>query len=191
MEREPLHLIEALGVAVEMVEALVKAHERGIVHRDLKPANVMLGLDGHIKVMDFGLARDFKPQPADSDALTRSKLTKEGSISGTVGYMSPEQARGERTDARSDVFSFGTVLYEMVFGVPRFRRSLRRRRAECRLERRPFRARSAEHCGPVAGVGPHSSMPREGGRTKGSLRARFEARSHEGKRRNQNGFFCR
>jgi serine/threonine protein kinase/tetratricopeptide (TPR) repeat protein len=120
MEREPLHLIEALGIAVEMVEALAKAHERGIVHRDLKPANVMLGLDGHIKVMDFGLAREFEPQPADSDALTRSKLTKEGSISGTVGYMSPEQARGERTDARSDLFSFGVVLYEMVFGVRAF-----------------------------------------------------------------------
>ena len=120
MEREPLHLIEALGVAVEMVEALAKAHERGIVHRDLKPANVMLGLDGHIKVMDFGLAREFEPLPADSDAVTRSKLTKEGSISGTVGYMSPEQARGERTDARSDLFSFGVVLYEMVFGVRAF-----------------------------------------------------------------------
>ncbi|HSP93167.1 MAG TPA: protein kinase [Thermoanaerobaculia bacterium] len=107
-------------IAVPLSEALSAAHERGIVHRDLKPGNVMVTREGRVKVLDFGLA---KRGPAESDAnLTdtptesRAELTGEGQVFGTIAYMSPEQARGGRVDARSDVFSLGVMLYQMLIG---------------------------------------------------------------------------
>ena len=97
LERERPSPIEALriGVEVEVAEALEKAHERSIVHRDLKPGNVMLGRDGHVKVMDFGLAKQVEVAEVDSEAETIEGVSRRGHIVGTPGYMSPEQLRGE------------------------------------------------------------------------------------------------
>jgi len=117
-------LKEALQMAAEIAEALGEAHGQGIVHRDLKPANIMLGPRGRVKVMDFGLAKLVKDaEKAVSQEDTLTVLTKAGSTLGTLAYMSPEQLRGEAVDARSDIFSFGIVLYEMLAGVHPFRES--------------------------------------------------------------------
>jgi tetratricopeptide (TPR) repeat protein len=114
----PLPLRETVRVASEIAEALDFAHQRGLVHRDLTPANVMLSADGHVKVMDFGLARSIGP--ANSMAMT---ATMTGQVAGTPAYMSPEQLRGEGLDRRSDVFAFGVLLYEMVTGANPFART--------------------------------------------------------------------
>jgi eukaryotic-like serine/threonine-protein kinase len=108
----PLPLRTALDFAVQIARGLAAAHGRGIVHRDLKPGNIFVTPDNQVKILDFGLATH---APADqSDESTRLTQTERGTVLGTVGYMSPEQARGERADERSDIFSFGCVLYEMV-----------------------------------------------------------------------------
>jgi TolB-like protein/Flp pilus assembly protein TadD len=124
----PMPVSEALRYARALADGLARAHEQGVVHRDLKPENVMLGRDDHPKILDFGLAKVLeprKPESAGEDRPTQrpsqletvtEKMTREGSIMGTVEYMSPEQARGEAVDARSDLFSFGSMLYEMVTG---------------------------------------------------------------------------
>jgi serine/threonine protein kinase len=112
-----LRLTQALRFGVEIADALAKAHEAGIVHRDLKPSNVMVTDEGRIKILDFGLAKLLDPIDASADAMTRtSPLTEERVVVGTAAYMSPEQAEGRRLDARSDIFSFGSLLYEMVTG---------------------------------------------------------------------------
>jgi TolB-like protein len=115
--RNGLKLNEALSYAVQIAGALAAAHDTGIVHRDLKPANIMVNQKGLVKVLDFGVAKLSKPGSASpaSTGAPRS-LTEEGAIVGTVAYMSPEQAEGRNVDARSDIFSFGSVLYEMVTG---------------------------------------------------------------------------
>jgi eukaryotic-like serine/threonine-protein kinase len=123
--RGPVPLLESLQLAYEMAEAIEEAHEKGIVHRDLKPANIMLTPQGHPKIMDFGLAKQMAPIPdaaADSTATITEDLTRQGVVLGTVAYMSPEQARGESVDARSDIFSFGLILYEMVSGKNPFQK---------------------------------------------------------------------
>ena len=120
--RRGLPIGEALEYALQIADALATAHAGGIIHRDLKPANIIVDDHGTVKVLDFGLAK--LAGPPDSDwASTRSALvrTAEGTIVGTVAYMSPEQAQGKPVDARSDVFSFGAVLYEMVTGRAAFR----------------------------------------------------------------------
>jgi eukaryotic-like serine/threonine-protein kinase len=117
IHRKPLELRESLDIAVQVAGALVEAHSRGIVHRDIKPQNVMITGRGQVKVLDFGLAKIVQEKSlADSTAETENLLTEPGMIVGTVPYMSPEQLRGETLDDRSDIFSFGAVLYEMVSG---------------------------------------------------------------------------
>ena len=118
----PFPVREALEKATEIAEALEAAHKQKIVHRDLKPSNIMLTPEGHVKVMDFGLAKRVTPQEGQEQEITTA-LTKQGSTLGTVPYMSPEQVRGQEVDTRSDIFSFGVVLYEMLSGLNPFKKS--------------------------------------------------------------------
>jgi predicted ATPase len=115
---------KAIEIAVQVAEGLTKAHEAGITHRDLKPANLMVSNDGLIKILDFGMAKHASPSEERSDTCsTTASLTPSGVVLGTVAYMSPEQAEGRNLDFRSDQFSFGLVLYEMVTGKRAFQRS--------------------------------------------------------------------
>ena len=120
LARAKMTLREALDISIQIASALVAAHKTGVVHRDIKPENVMLRADGILKVLDFGLAKPtgkLTDQPADSDAATRAiAYTAPGVIMGTVTYMSPEQARGLAVDERTDIWSLGVMLYEMVTG---------------------------------------------------------------------------
>ena len=121
LEEGSLPLEEALKAAEELAEALESAFQEGIVHRDMKPSNVMFTPDGHVKVLDFGLAKRILPGSAEGTEDTWfSDLTETGAILGTPAYMSPEQLRGKALDHRSDIFSLGIVLYEMVTGVHPF-----------------------------------------------------------------------
>ncbi|MGB3563334.1 MAG: protein kinase, partial [Thermoanaerobaculia bacterium] len=127
--RGPLALDQALPIALQIADALEAAHERGIIHRDLKPANVKVDADGNVKVLDFGLAKALDPNssfegegpetspalPSISPTLT-AQMTGAGAILGTAAYMSPEQAKGKTVDKRSDIWSFGVVLWEMLTG---------------------------------------------------------------------------
>ena len=112
-------LAKVIEIAAQVAEGLAKAHEAGIVHRDLKPENLMVSRDGLVKILDFGLA---KLVPSDSSDETRTRQTLPGAVLGTLEYMSPEQASGQTVDFRSDQFSFGSVLYEMLTGKSAFQR---------------------------------------------------------------------
>src|SRR5213083_2486021 len=114
----------ALEIAVQVASALAAAHEAGVVHRDIKPENIMLRPDGYAKVLDFGIAKLTEQRPASHDPAVETMAvlqTRPGSVLGTAHYMSPEQARGQKVDARSDIWSTGVVLYEMIGGIPPFR----------------------------------------------------------------------
>src|SRR6266498_3810543 len=120
----PLPMRTAIEIAAQVAEGLTKAHEAGIAHRDLKPENLMISQDGFVKILDFGLAKLAPPSAARADnGATSTWQTSSGLVLGTVAYMSPEQAGGQRLDFRSDQFSFGLVLYEMVTGKRAFQRS--------------------------------------------------------------------
>jgi len=121
----PLPAEEVLAIAGQLIDALEEAHEKGIVHRDLKPANIKITPDGQVKVLDFGLAKALAGDPIDevasnSPTLAATALTRGAVLLGTAAYMSPEQARGKRVDKRSDIFAFGSVLYEMLTGKQAF-----------------------------------------------------------------------
>ena len=116
LRRNPLGLSETLSIAVQVIDALTEAHAHGILHRDIKPANIMVTRRGEAKVMDFGLAKPTQPEAVDGEARTVSVLSTPGAMIGTLPYMSPEQVRGEALDARSDLFSAGVVLFEMLAG---------------------------------------------------------------------------
>ena len=155
---DPIAVKDALKIARQITEALDAAHERGIVHRDLKPANIKITPDGVVKVLDFGLAKAVSGNAATAD-LTQSPTvtvggTREGVILGTAAYMSPEQARGQAVDKRTDIWAFGCVLYEMLTGglafsgatVIRYHR--RDPRARTRLDRAASRCTGG--CAPSA-----------------------------------------
>ncbi len=122
MRGRALPLQTALDVGVAVANALGEAHHQGVLHRDVKPENIFVTSNGGVKVLDFGLARDVCPTDSTTDTKTYvTSLTSEGSVVGTTGYMSPEQVRGLSLDARSDIFSLGCVLYEILSGVHPFR----------------------------------------------------------------------
>jgi eukaryotic-like serine/threonine-protein kinase len=119
VKRGPIQIQQSLFYAVQFCRGLVVAHERGIVHRDLKPENLFITNDGILKILDFGLAKLIRP---GSDAIsTLTNVTQPGMVMGTAGYMSPEQVRGDRGDSRSDIFAFGTILYELLTGERAFK----------------------------------------------------------------------
>jgi eukaryotic-like serine/threonine-protein kinase len=121
LEEGPLPQRKALEYGLQIAQGLAAAHEKGIVHRDLKPENVFLTSEGRVKILDFGLAKVSSAQPEGTQSPTAVAATEPGTVMGTVGYMSPEQVRGKPADPRSDIFSFGSVLYEMLSGQRAFR----------------------------------------------------------------------
>ena len=117
MMSRPLSMAEVVDVGIQIAEALAAAHSQGIIHRDIKPQNLIITPRGQLKILDFGLAKQLQGErPIDSEAATETLLTEQGQTVGTVGYMSPEQLKGQEIDARSDLFSLGVTLYECVTG---------------------------------------------------------------------------
>ena len=177
IERKGLHVREVLKYGIQIADALSAAHTAGIVHRDLKPANVMISERGLLKLLDFGLAKLAEPLESDVNAATatirmeQEPQTEEGTIVGTVAYMSPEQAEGKKVDARTDIFSFGSLLYEMITGRRAFHAPTRMAILSAILEKDPppaerncsaGTARTGESDCPLYAQGPRAAIPRHG-----------------------------
>ncbi len=122
LRRGPIPLRKAIDYGVQFAHGLAAAHDKGITHRDLKPDNLFVTKDGRVKILDFGLAKLTQPRDTPEVEATVDLGTEPGMVMGTVGYMSPEQVRGNTADHRSDIFAFGTILYEMVTGKQTFRK---------------------------------------------------------------------
>src|SRR5437762_2000425 len=124
LDAGPIPQKQAVDYALQVAKGLSAAHEKGIVHRDLKPENLFVTRDGHLKILDFGLAKRVEAVAAgkETSAPTGSGHTEPGTVMGTAGYMSPEQVKGLPVDHRSDIFSFGTILYELLSGKKAFKR---------------------------------------------------------------------
>ncbi|MDQ6891919.1 MAG: protein kinase [Acidobacteriota bacterium] len=123
LDAGPISQRQAVDYSLQVAKGLSAAHERGVVHRDLKPENLFVTRDGHVKILDFGLAKRIEADPGErTSAPTRSGHTEPGTVMGSVGYMSPEQVRGLPVDNRSDIFAFGTILYEMLSGRRAFKK---------------------------------------------------------------------
>ena len=123
LKSKKLTVKETLDIAIQIANALEAAHSAGIVHRDIKPENIMLRTDGYVKILDFGIAKLLEREPPTADANAATLVysaTNPGMIIGTAGYLSPEQARGLKIDTRSDIFSLGVVIYEMITGATPF-----------------------------------------------------------------------
>src|SRR5258706_11148034 len=119
--RGPMPPRKAIEAATQMAQGLAAAHEKGIIHRDLKPENVFITREGRVKILDFGIAK-LSAKAGDDGPTFKMAATEPGMVLGTVGYMSPEQVRGEVIDARSDIFAFGAIVYEMLTGARAFKR---------------------------------------------------------------------
>ena len=181
LEDGPLPVPEALGVAVQVADALQEAHDKGIVHRDLKPANVTLGESGRVKILDFGIAKPVGVSSDGEDTPTAgaNPTTLPGAVVGTAPYMSPEQARGLPVDTRSDVWAFGCLLYEMLTGAARLPRGQPVRRPRGRAPRRGrLLAAASRH--PRGNETAAAPLPAQGPARPAAGRGRRAARAHRG-----------